>query len=125
MANQQKQAQQETAYMVHHMYPCPPLHVSMTPFGSKTMKNRGYIQLHHIGSLLLHLLLLIYHPYTPSFHEMIFILVPAIISLGAVNLERQCAPKCIVTYACAIAKTAPLFVTRAMASFQGQFWIYT
>ena len=32
MANQQKQAQQETAYMV---YPCPPLHVSMTPFDNE------------------------------------------------------------------------------------------
>ena len=28
-----------------------------------------------IGSFLLHFFLLIYHPYPPSFHEMIFILV--------------------------------------------------
>ena len=31
-----------------------------------------------IGSILLDSFLLIYHPYPPSFHEMIFILVPSI-----------------------------------------------
>ena len=33
------------------------------------------LQLHYIGSILLDSFLLIYHPYPPSFHEMIFILV--------------------------------------------------
>ena len=31
-----------------------------------------------IGSILLHSFLLIYHPYPPSFHEMIFILVECV-----------------------------------------------
>ena len=70
------------------------------------VKNRGYIQLHHIGSFLLHLFLLICHQLHPFIS--CYIIVPAIFSLGAVNLERQGAPKCIVTYACTIAKTAPL-----------------
>ena len=51
MVNQQKGVQQETAYSAvvvnDHMYPRPCLisffHVSMTPFGSKTIKGRGYI----------------------------------------------------------------------------------
>ena len=62
MVNQQKGVQQETAYSAvvvnDHMYPRP------TAL--------------YIGSFLLHSFLLIYHPYPPSFHEMIFTLVPQI-----------------------------------------------
>ena len=63
MANQQKGVQQYTAYSAvvvnDHMYPRPCLYVS-------------------IGSILLHSFLLLCHPYPPSFHEMIFTLVPLI-----------------------------------------------
>ena len=51
-----------------------------------------------IGSFLLHSFLLIYHPYPPSFHEMIFILVPQIFFLVEVSLERQGAPKMHIHY---------------------------
>ena len=47
-----------------------------------------------IGSFLLHYFLLIYHLYPPSFHEMIFTLVPLIffVSLGdsRINRVRDC-----------------------------------
>ena len=47
---------------------------------------------------------MIYHPYPPSFHEMILILVPLIFLL----LERQGALKmAYITYACALAHGAP------------------
>ena len=67
MVNQQKGVQQDTAYSAVVAYVTPSLpisffHVSMIP----------------LGSILLHSFLLIYHPYPPSFHEMIFILVPLI-----------------------------------------------
>ena len=45
-----------------------------------------------IDSILLHSFLLIYHPYPPSFHEMIFTLVPLSFLVEA-SLERQGAPK--------------------------------
>ena len=66
MANQQKGVQQDTAYSAvvvnDHMYPRPCLyHFNVS-----------------IGSILLHSFLLICHPYPPSFHEMIFTLVPLI-----------------------------------------------
>ena len=76
-----------------------------------------------IGSFLLHLLLLIYHPYPPSFHEMIFILVPLVEAI----LERQGAPKIrtYITYARALGQTAPLLSRprdKAMASFRRECW---
>ncbi len=40
-----------------------------------------------IGSFLLHFFLLIYHPYPPSFHEMIFILVISFIQYIIVYIE--------------------------------------
>ena len=73
-----------------------------------------------IGSILLDSFLLIYHPYPPSFHEMIFILVPLIFLL----LERQGALKILIrlimrtyvrayiAHACALAQTAPLLSRR-------------
>ena len=83
-----KSVQQDTAYSAvvvnDHMYPRPCLyHSNMTLFGSKTKYRDGdtydhSLQLHYIGSILLHSFLLIYHPYPPSFHEMIFALVPLI-----------------------------------------------
>ena len=89
------------------------------------------------GSFLLHSFLLIRHPYPPSFHEMIFILVPQIFLVEA-SLERQGAPKMLIrtdyvrtyahAYACALAQTAPLLsrrlVTRQWRLFEesvGQF----
>ena len=47
------------------------------------------------------------HPYPPSFHEMIFILVLQIF-LSQANLERQGAPKMLHMYACALVQTVPL-----------------
>ena len=72
MVNQQKGVQQDTAYsaVVVNVSPSMPIsffHVSMIIHYNCT-----------IGSILLHSFLLIYHPYPPSFHEMIFILVPLI-----------------------------------------------
>ena len=67
---------------------------------------------------------MIFHPYTPSFHEMIFILVSLILPLGVVKLECQGTPK--MHYACVhISENAPLLSKphdKAMASFRGQFW---
>ena len=54
-----------------------------------------------IGSFLLHSFLLIYHPYPPSFHEMLFTLVPLIFLVEAsleASLERQGAPKIARAY---------------------------
>ena len=87
MVNQQKGVQQETAYsaVVVNVSPSLPIsfcHVSITPFGTKKDIGTGIHMIIHynctIGSLLLHSFLLIYHPYPPSFHEMIFTLVPLI-----------------------------------------------
>ena len=91
MVNQQKGVQQETAYSAvvvndHIMYPRPCLyHLSYfyDPFWVKSDIGTGIHMIIHynctIGSFLLHSFLLIYHPYPPSFHEMIFILVPLIV----------------------------------------------
>ena len=52
-----------------------------------------------IGSFLLHYFLLIYHPYPPSFHEMIFTLVPKFFFLFVeASPERQGAPKMCIDY---------------------------
>ena len=52
---------------------------SARPFGVKNDIGTGIHMIIHynctIGSILLHSFLLIYHPYPPSFHEMIFTLV--------------------------------------------------
>ena len=78
MVNQQKGVRQETAYSA--MIICIPVPIS--PKGViETGKNdigRDGDTIHYnctIGRVLLHSFLLIYHPYPPSFHEMIFILV--------------------------------------------------
>ena len=80
--------QQETAYSAvvvnDHMYPRPSLYIYFScfydPFWVKNDIGTGIHMIIHynctIGSFLLHFFLLIYHPYPPSFHEMIFILVP-------------------------------------------------
>ena len=86
MVNQQKGVQQDTAYSAvvvnDHMYPRPCLYHFYDPFGSKNDIGTGIHMIIHynctIGSILLDSFLLIYHPYPPSFHEMIFILVPLI-----------------------------------------------
>ena len=80
MINQQKQVQQVSAYSAvvvnDHMYLHP-----YTVFDPKGVINAGmgiHMIIHYnctIGTFLLHLFLLIYHPYPPSFHEMIFTLV--------------------------------------------------
>ena len=83
------QVQQETAYSAvvvndHIMYPHPCLYhffMFLCPLlGQKRYRDRDTydhsLNTCTIGSFLLHLFLLIYHPYPPSFHEMIFILVP-------------------------------------------------
>ena len=92
MVNQQKVVQQETAYSAvvvndhNNVSPSLPIsfcHVFMTPFGTKKIYiGTGIHMIIHynctIGSFLLHSFLLISHPYPPSFHEMIFTLVPLI-----------------------------------------------
>ena len=86
MVYQQKGVQQETAVVVndHNMYPRPCLHLFFLydPFWVKNDIGTGIHMIIHynctIGSFLLHSFLLIYHPYPPSFHEMIFTLVPLI-----------------------------------------------
>ena len=45
-----------------------------------------------IGSFLLHSFLLIYHPYPPSFHEMIFTLVVIIVSCIKNQAQLLCKP---------------------------------
>ena len=50
-----------------------------------------------IGSFLLHYFLLIYHPYPPSFHEMIFTLVPLIFSLRRAQ-SAKAHQKCGIDY---------------------------
>ena len=85
MVNQQKGVQQETAVIVNdHMYPYPCAYIIFScfydPFWVKNIGTGIHMIIHYnctIGSLLLHSFLLIYHPYLPSFHEMIFI-VPLI-----------------------------------------------
>ena len=67
------------------------------PFWVKNDIGRGIHNLiiHYnctIGSFLLHSFLLLYHPYPPSFHEMIFTLVPLIF----LSLEHQGAPKMLI-----------------------------
>ena len=82
-----------------------------------------------IGSFLLHSFLLICHPYLPSFHKMIFILVPLIFLLVVAKLERQGAPKMLIRHTLrthvqkhyALAQTVPLLSKprdKAMASFE-------
>ena len=86
MVNQQKGVQQDTAYSAvvvnDHMYPRPCLYHFSIPFWVKNAIGMGIHMIIHfnctIGSILLDSFLLIYHPYPPSFHEMIFILVPLI-----------------------------------------------
>ena len=56
------------------------------------------MQLHHIGSFSF------LHPYSPSFHEMIFILASQNFPLGAVKLERQGTPTMLNMHACTLAK---------------------
>ena len=77
MVNQQKGVQQDTAYSA--VVPVP---ISfLTQKGHRNIKNDIGMDgdtIHYnctIGSILLDSFLLIYHPYPPSFHEMIFILV--------------------------------------------------
>ena len=86
MANQQKGVQQDTAYSAvvvnDHMYPRPCLYhfnvSNMTLLGQKRYRDGDTydhsLQLHYR----LHSFLLICHPYSPSFHEMIFTFVPLI-----------------------------------------------
>ena len=87
MVNQQKGVQQETAYsaVVVNGIPVPAyiiLSCFYDPFWVKKDIGTGIHMIIHynctIGSFLLHSFLLIYHPYPPSFHEMIFTLVPLI-----------------------------------------------
>ena len=81
MVNQQKGVQQDTAYSAvvvnDHMYPVHAYIIfscCYDPFGDI---GTG-IPIHCNCSILLHSFLLIYHPYPPSFHEMIFTLVSLI-----------------------------------------------
>ena len=84
MVNQQKGAQQDTAYsaVVVNVSPSMPISFFHVSFLVKNDIGTGIHMIIHynctIGSILLHSFLLIYHPYPPSFHEMIFILVPLI-----------------------------------------------
>ena len=81
MVNQQKGVQQETAYSAVVVI-CIPVHAYIIfsclydPFWVKNDIGTGIHMIIHynctIGSFLLHSFLLIYHPYPPSFHEMIF-----------------------------------------------------
>ena len=61
-----------------------------------------------IGSFLLHSFLLIYRPYPPSFHEMIFTLVPLFFSYT----KNANTARAYIAYACALAQTAPLLSKR-------------
>ena len=80
MVNQQKVVQQETAVVVNdHIYVSPSLY-HFDPKGViETRKNDigrdGDTFTTTALYFLLHYFLLIYHPYPPSFHEMIFTLV--------------------------------------------------
>ena len=115
--NQQKGVQQETAHSAcscSHMYPRPLLYPCfMTPFGSKIIYGRGYIHMiiHYnctrqfIVALLFADLLSI----SPSFYEMIFILVPLMLLRNwgrYAHTLRTHAQK--GEYSCALAQTAPL-----------------
>ena len=64
----------------------------------------------------MHSFLLICHPYPPSFHEIIFILVPLIFLLGVAKLERQGAQKtCILTRTRARSISVRTYVRRVRA----------
>ena len=74
-----------------------------------------------IGSILLDSFLLIYHPYPPSFHEMIFILVPLNFPLRRprapgrtknANTYNYAYVRAYIAHACALAQTAPLLSRR-------------
>ena len=98
MANQQKGVRQDTAYsaVVANVSPSLPIsffHVSMTHFWSNDIMIIRYNC--NIGSILLHSFLLICHPY-PHENDFYTSLVP---------LRRAWAH---ITYACALAQTAPL-----------------
>ena len=84
--------EQETAYSAvvvnDHMYILPisfSMFLYMTPFGSKTIWGRGYMEFHrdtydrslqlHHRQFLVPLVADLYHPYPPSFHEMIVPLI--------------------------------------------------
>ena len=81
MVNQQKGVQQDTAYSAvvvnDHMYPRPYIVCDSKGVIETCIGRDGdtYDYNCTIGSFLLHSFLMIYHPYPPSFHEMIFILV--------------------------------------------------
>ena len=84
--------------MNDHMYPRPLLyHFSCfyNPFRVRNDIGTGIhsLELHYIGSVLLHSFFMISHPYPLSFHELIFILVPLIFLLRVEKLERQGALK--------------------------------
>ena len=84
MVNQQKVVQQETAYsaVVAPSLPISFFHVSMTPFESKRYRDGDTydhsLQLHY-RQFLVALLFADLHPYPPSFHVIIFTLVPQIV----------------------------------------------
>ena len=124
MVNQQKGVQQDTDHMVQFpsmIYIISPSMFLWPLLWAKNDIGTGIHMIIHynctIGSFLLHSFLLIYHPYPPSFHETIFILVP----LGFFSLRRPRAPgrtknantvRAYITYACALAQTAPLLSRR-------------
>ena len=75
MVNQQKHMQQENAYsaVVVNGIPVPAYICFNDPFSVKNNIGTGIHVIYNctIGSFLLHSFLMIYHPYPPSFHEMI------------------------------------------------------